>query len=63
MISASSNRENPLAISCVVNFFSYFFFLLSPFVLSLGLQFHQVFLSKLLVLHSKKFNKDILLQI
>ena len=34
--------------------FSYFFFLLSLFVLSLCLQFHQVFISKLLVLHQRR---------
>ena len=55
--SASSSKENPLAISCIVNlqFFRYFF-LLSLFVLSLGLQSRQVFISKPLLLHNKEFN-------
>ena len=46
-----ANKENPLAIPCCdsLPFFSYFFFL-SLLVLPLGLQFHEVFISKLLVL-------------
>ena len=36
---------------------------LALFILSLGLQFHQVFSSELLVLHSKDVNEVILLQV
>ena len=39
------------------------FFLLLLFVLSLGLQSHQVFVSKLLVLHSRAFSEVVLWQI
>ena len=46
-----------------LRFFSYLFFLFSLFVHSLGHQFHQVFISKLLMLHNKKFNEVVLLQI
>ena len=42
---------------------SVYFFLLPLFVLSLGPQFHQVFISKLLVLYNKEFNEVDLLQI
>lgn len=47
--SATSNKERPLAVSHVMNLFGS---LVSSssfglFVLSLGLQFHQVFISKL----------------
>ena len=41
-------------------FFSYFF-LLSLFALSLGLQFHQVFLTKRLVSQRKEFSEVVLL--
>ena len=60
--SASSNKENPLAICCVVNLtrssLTY-----SSGLSVLSLAFHQVFISELLVLHSKEFNEVILLQI
>ena len=43
-------------------FFSYFF-LLSLSILTLGLLFHQVFVSKLLAFHSKEFTEVVLLKI
>ena len=62
--SAFSNKENPLAICCVVNLTrSSLTYSSGLSVLSLAFQFHQVFISELLVLHSKEFNEVILLQI
>ena len=43
--SASSDKENPLAIFCIMNLFRSS--VTSLFILSLGLQFHQVFINKL----------------
>ena len=48
--SATSNKERPLAVSHVMNLFGSLVSSSSSsglFVLSLGLQFHQVFISKL----------------
>ena len=57
--SASSNKEHSLAVSRILNlcFFSFIFFLLSLFVLSLDFQFHQVFVRKLLVMHGTEFTQ------
>ena len=41
-----------------LQFFSHFFFLLSPFIFSLGLQFHQVFISKLLGCTGRRSGKS-----
>lgn len=53
------------SIFCDMNLLgsSVYFFLLPLFVLSLGPQFHQVSISKLLVLYNKEFNEVDLLQI
>ena len=53
-----SNKENYLAISCILNLFSHLFFLLSLFILSLGLQFHGVFISKHLVCTARSSTKS-----
>ena len=60
--SASSNTENPLAISCTVisPVLQFLLLPLSLFVLPLGPQFHQGFISKLLALHSKEVNEVVL---
>ena len=54
LTGVSSNKEIPpyhFLHHESLSFFNYFF-LLSFFILSLGLQYHQVFISKLLMLHS-----------
>ena len=41
-----------------LQFFTHFFFLLSPFIFPLGLQFHQVFISKLLGCTGRRSGKS-----
>ena len=51
--TALPRSESPSHFLCCPSLWFCSYFLVSPFIFSLGLQFHQVFISKLLVLHSK----------
>ena len=63
-IFASSNKDNPLDIAWVIiSSVTQLLCPLSLFILPLDLQFPRVFISELLVMHSKELNEIILLQI
>ena len=60
--SSATIPETSVSLFILLWFFGYFF-LLALFALSLGLQFLQIFISKLLVSCSKEFNEVVLLRI
>ena len=62
---ASSNKDNTFTISHIVDLFDSLVTTTSCllFILSLGLQFHQVFISKIVLLHRGEFTEVVLLQI
>jgi len=58
--SANSVNSKTTGVTIRISDTFSYFFLLSLFMLSLGLQFHQLFINKLLMLDSKEFSEVIL---